>query len=827
MSRTPMLLCAILLFVCVAALSPQPPARAQERCFPQTGQCLAEPFRAYWERGGGLPLFGFPISAPLWEDGRLVQYFERNRFEWHPENPPASQVLLGRLGAERLVASGRDWRAMQRGQPAPGCRFFPETGHSLCGAFLSYWQRAGGLAVFGYPLTEPLPEQNEADGRVYTVQYFERNRFEWHPENPPASQVLLGLLGSWRAGWLLGEARTLPAHPARAEIRGPDGPQRPLALVTLGVSASGYSGPAELRVFDGAGREQARLPLELIGGVGSATLTAAGALGPHAAALLIDGRLAGATGTAYTLDAQTSLSTGLPRYDDLLVRVRDMLAQDVLVYTFGDTLVRGYRSPDSDMLWLRDHVHQAQGFRYFERDMTSMLDFFRGNQAASGAFDDYVGNPRYGAPRARTEVEADLEYLFVQGVYQAWQATGDDGWLRASLPAMERGLAYSTSHPQRWEPSLGLLKRPFTIDTWDFEYGGPTISPDGKLAPRHWIDSQTKWSIMHGDNTGLAYAMQLMARIDERMGDGAGAARWREQAAALMQRLNNTSWNGTFYTHQVPLVPFELPGVDMARQLSLSNAYALNREVLTPVQANAILGEYQRRYQNRGEAFAEWYSIDPPFPADSFGTEQGWGKSPGEYVNGGIMPLVGGELSRGAFRWGDPRYGFDILDRYYFLIRSQGGSYLWYYPAGNPGKSSPSTISTDGWGSSAMLAALIEGAAGVTDQAALFRTVEIAPRWAADPEVAAAELTLRYPASLGYVAYRWERLPDGLRLRVSGPQSGPLRLLLPEAAPDEVAVTVGGAPVAFRLTREGSSRYVELALPASPAPVEVRWQAQS
>ncbi len=51
-------------------------------------------------------MFGFPISGELWEDGRLVQYFERNRFEFHPENAPPYDVLIGRFGAERLADFG-------------------------------------------------------------------------------------------------------------------------------------------------------------------------------------------------------------------------------------------------------------------------------------------------------------------------------------------------------------------------------------------------------------------------------------------------------------------------------------------------------------------------------------------------------------------------------------------------------------------------------------------------------------------------------------------------------------------------------------------------
>src|SRR4051794_1053176 len=61
---------------------------------------------------------------------------------------------------------------------------FPQTGKTLTDAhgFLSYWQAHGGLAQFGYPLTDETPEVSPTDGRVYITQWFERNRFEYHPE---------------------------------------------------------------------------------------------------------------------------------------------------------------------------------------------------------------------------------------------------------------------------------------------------------------------------------------------------------------------------------------------------------------------------------------------------------------------------------------------------------------------------------------------------------------------------------------------------------------------------------------------------------------------
>ena len=78
---------------------------------------------------------------------------------------------------------------------ATGARSFPETGHTLSGAFLAFWEQHGGLAVFGYPITEEFDEESLIDGQRYRVQYFERQRFELHPENAAPWNVLLGLLG--------------------------------------------------------------------------------------------------------------------------------------------------------------------------------------------------------------------------------------------------------------------------------------------------------------------------------------------------------------------------------------------------------------------------------------------------------------------------------------------------------------------------------------------------------------------------------------------------------------------------------------------------------
>ncbi|MBK9714698.1 MAG: hypothetical protein IPO81_25845 [Kouleothrix sp.] len=101
----------------------------------------------------------------------------------------------------RLTREGSD--SYHAGQPAPAptsgsCRSFPETGHQVCGRLLEYWDQNGGLAVFGYPITEQAAEQVE--GKTVQAQLFERERLELHPENAPPYDVLLGRLGAGSLG---------------------------------------------------------------------------------------------------------------------------------------------------------------------------------------------------------------------------------------------------------------------------------------------------------------------------------------------------------------------------------------------------------------------------------------------------------------------------------------------------------------------------------------------------------------------------------------------------------------------------------------------------
>lgn len=176
--------------------------------FPQTGHSAVNGFQEFWRNTpNALFVLGFPISRPFIEESFTnpgefyrVQYFERAVLEEHPENAGTPFYILGRLMGSQL-AKGRENEPAFRAVPDPGDGTWDSaTGHTLRNSpapFRDFWLNNGGLAVFGRPLSEQFQEVNQADGQTYWVQYFERQRMEWHPNQPdPRYRVLLGLLGN-------------------------------------------------------------------------------------------------------------------------------------------------------------------------------------------------------------------------------------------------------------------------------------------------------------------------------------------------------------------------------------------------------------------------------------------------------------------------------------------------------------------------------------------------------------------------------------------------------------------------------------------------------
>jgi hypothetical protein len=223
---------ALLLICLLASLYGIHPTLAQEslppdggqRYFPETGHLVTGDFlKAYESVPNPDLVYGNPIteafSNPIF--GKKIQYFEKARFEQVPSNPAELRVHITELG-RLLYEPGPTL-------PTPGnstaCKTFLETKNRVCYAFLDFFEANGGEAQFGYPISNfELHDQR-------IVQYFQRARFEWHPELPEGQKVQLSKLG-YTYFYTIGE------DPARLDaVQILPGSNMPQLVLSLKVSA--------------------------------------------------------------------------------------------------------------------------------------------------------------------------------------------------------------------------------------------------------------------------------------------------------------------------------------------------------------------------------------------------------------------------------------------------------------------------------------------------------------------------------------------------------------------------------------------------------------
>lgn len=185
---------------------PAPPivVRQDLRYFPQTGYVIGYAFLTFWNANGATRIFGYPLTNEVIDTGSglSVQYFERSRFEYHPEAAGTPQVVqLTNVG--RIVTAGRTDPRIDSAFPpqplvpaGPDRSYYVQTQHAIGGQFKKFFDQNGGVSIFGYPISEETIEPNPTDGVAYTVQWFERARFEFHPEfNDTPNAIELGQLG--------------------------------------------------------------------------------------------------------------------------------------------------------------------------------------------------------------------------------------------------------------------------------------------------------------------------------------------------------------------------------------------------------------------------------------------------------------------------------------------------------------------------------------------------------------------------------------------------------------------------------------------------------
>lgn len=163
-------------------------ANEGQEYFEETGHWVTGEFlNAYHKVSDPSRVYGLPITEAFIDSitGLQVQYFEKVRFELHPEAHPDLRVQLSDLGY-LTYKPGSEIPYQGRTQP---CRTYPETGYAICFDFLEFFDEFGGVAQFGYPISN----LEDRDGRI--VQYFYKARLEWRPEMPSGERVVVSDLG--------------------------------------------------------------------------------------------------------------------------------------------------------------------------------------------------------------------------------------------------------------------------------------------------------------------------------------------------------------------------------------------------------------------------------------------------------------------------------------------------------------------------------------------------------------------------------------------------------------------------------------------------------
>lgn len=473
-------------------------------------------------------------------------------------------------------------------------------------------------------------------------------------------------------------------------------PLEQLTVTTVAARA------ARLRVADGAGRTYIDRPIaagkparfKVRGESGRQVLTVLGKAGE-----VLDE-------AAIRLAPKTAIACDRGPYAKLMVALQQMIGRDSESRPW---IINGRRHYML-VCWSRDLVYTLKAARYFIDDVQSGLDYWLETQEPNGMFwDNIYRNEAEPAPTwlgealgkgwfkyddgtkyivRRVPVLADTEYVFAEGVWLAWKASGDDGWMAQQLPRLEKGLRYMTGDPLRWSKKHGLMRRSFTADEWDF------ANPHYCAGDHRCIHPGDPRFLFHGNQSGLYATYWRLAEMHEHLGNTRRAKELRAEGEALRKRANAKLFFGTNYGHMIPeTMPekecYALVG-DERKRLSLSTGYTINRRLPTHAMAVKILEEYRRRGRaHRNESFAEWWTLDPPYrPAQWPGQHTHTAGCPeGEYMNGGICIIIAGEIAKAAFDHGREAYGADILERVWELAERDGGHLHQVYrrlPA-NPG----------------------------------------------------------------------------------------------------------------------------------------------
>jgi hypothetical protein len=444
-----------------------------------------------------------------------------------------------------------------------------------------------------------------------------------------------------------------------------------------------------ISISDGKGVEYFKTKIS-----GKQSFFAGGAPGLQTARLFnIKGKLTAST--AFRVEAQTDISDGGKIFELFNLLHNGMLVYSPSGYEEVNWNGRTYRY---FVNWVLDNNNTMKGMQYFSPYSRDLVDLFRENQKSDGMIWSFVqpdsGDYHYfetaysylgyfnrdkGAWFVRQPNENHVEYNYVNMIYQHWKASGDIEWMKGNLDCASRALDFCVTDTLHWSKRFQLLKRPYCIDSWDFQVDDE-YTPPAPLSPTMVVvPGKTKYGIFFGDNTGYFDACNQLAEMFDFSGLNEKAKKYRVRGNEILERLTALTWNGKYFTHFIeedPNVKRKL-GVNEKSQIAQGNMYSLNRGLTHDMNVAIIKTYLDLRTKLPVGSPGEWYSIYPPFENGFDHHDEKW-----QYMNGGMAGHAIGEMARGAYENGYETYASDILDSMLMLIKKYGNR-LWFAYTGS------------------------------------------------------------------------------------------------------------------------------------------------
>lgn len=342
------------------------------------------------------------------------------------------------------------------------------------------------------------------------------------------------------------------------------GSAKPLEQLAL-LNAKGNT----IKVFDSNGKEYFSSA-----GKSLITFTVGGALGTHIIRMCSANKIADSL--KFEVDAKTDIDDG-GYYKSMFDLFYHGMFADVKEGTFP--IEWNGKTYNVFVPWGLDNFHTMKGLKYFLPNGKELIDIQRQSQREDGmiySFIQYMPNADYWLTRdkfsgyskkigdkifVRQPTENHPEYIYVNTIYAVWKSDGNNEWMKQNLVSAEKALDYGPNDPARWSKRFGLLKRAYTIDSWDFAVEDEYM-PDIGITNTMIIDPvKTKFGVFFGDNTGYITACYQLAEMLEKTGDSAAATKYKKRGDEITERLNKLAWNGRFfgrlYLHRIGHHPFK------------------------------------------------------------------------------------------------------------------------------------------------------------------------------------------------------------------------------------------------------------------------------